>query len=354
MILTKEKTKIKNKIFNKKPFYRIKNILLAISIASGLFITCNAVIFSTNVIKTSNLVESKIGYYNNLNNYSNFYKAMESVPYTENDFKKDLSLFEYLYVKNNSVSNAIFHTDKVGFYNFIEMRLKYSDRQDFLPKFLKETSFMNTNDIVDENSYKTLKSIRVYKELLNDNKGGALKFNRIISSTFILGGNNNLSNFNLIKDEINNIREYTINKGFSPDLYSISANLISRNIEEEKLYNNKEDYTKVKESRDKFSKEKNRLGEANISTLLGYYNNKEYDKLREVFKIGNAFSKVMIENAPTLEREGVYPEYITNYVNDFYDGDILSNSVLKFSDIKGAVNKENKQYYENNNLFYWF
>ena len=168
MMLTKEKiiNSSKIKTYYKKPLNKMKKTLFAIAIVSGLFVAGNTVILSSDVVKTSNLVKEKIEYYNNLNSYNNFYKAMEAVPYTENDFKKDLSLFEYLYVNNNAVSDVVFETEKVGFYNFTEMKLKYSDRQEFFPQFLKETSSMNYSD--NNNDYNPYKKIGIYKELLND------------------------------------------------------------------------------------------------------------------------------------------------------------------------------------------
>ena len=355
MILTKDKTINSSKIkkLYKKPLSKIKKALLTIAVISGLFVAGNAVIFSSDVIKTSNLVKEKIEYYNNLNSYNNFYKAMEAVPYTEADFKKDLSLFEYLYVNNNAVSDKVFNTKEVGFYNFTEMKLKYLDRQEFFPQFLKETSSMNYSD--NDNGYNPYQKARIYKELLNDKNGGVVKFNRILSSTFMMGSNNHLINYPLIKDELNNIRQYTLSKGFSADLYSVPTSLISKNLEEEKIYNDKNEFAKSKESREKFFEEKKRIGEYNMKTLLNYYKNKDYDKLREVFKIGNAYSKVMIENAPTLERKGLYFNNmnvgISGYISGYIDP---SEFVSKYSEMQGLVNQENRQYYENMNLFYWF
>lgn len=355
MMLTKEKiiNSSKIKTYYKKPLNKMKKTLFAIAIVSGLFVAGNTVILSSDVVKTSNLVKEKIEYYNNLNSYNNFYKAMEAVPYTENDFKKDLSLFEYLYVNNNAVSDVVFETEKVGFYNFTEMKLKYSDRQEFFPQFLKETSSMNYSD--NNNDYNPYKKTGIYKELLNDKNGGIVKFNKILSSTFMLGSNNHLINYPLIKDELNNIREYTLSKGFSADLYSIPTNLISKNLEEEKTYKENREFAKSKESRERFFEEKKRIGDANLKALLSYYNNKDYDKLKEVFKIGNAYSKVMIENAPTLERKGLYFNNMNGGVSGYMSGYIdISPLVLKYSEMIGLVNKENKQYYENMNLFYWF
>lgn len=354
MILTKEKTITgSKKMFYKKPLKKMKKALFGVAIISGLFIAGNAVILSSDVVKTSNLVKEKIEYYNNLNRYNNFYKAMEAVPYTENDFKKDLSLFEYLYVKNNAVSDVAFETEKVGFYNFTEMKLKYSDRQEFFPQFLKETSSINYSD--NKNVYNPYQKIGIYKEVLNDKNGGVVKFNKILSSTFMMGSNNHLINYPLIKDELNNIRQYTLSKGFSADLYSVPTILISKNLEEEKEYNKNKEFKKSKESREKFFEEKKRIGEDNLRILLSYYNNKDYDKLKEVFKIGNAYSKIMIENAPTLERKGLYfnnmNEGISGYMSSYID---ISPLVLKYSEMKGIVNQENKEYYENMNLFYWF
>lgn len=354
MILTKEKTITgSKKMFYKKPLKKMKKALFGVAIISGLFVTGNAVILSSDVVKTSNLVKEKIEYYNNLNSYNNFYKAMEAVPYTENDFKKDLSLFEYLYVKNNAVSDVAFETEKVGFYNFTEMKLKYSDRQEFFPQFLKETSSINYSD--NKNVYNPYQKIGIYKEVLNDKNVGVVKFNKILSSTFMIGSNNHLINYPLIKDELNNIRQYTLSKGFSADLYSVPTILISKNLEEEKEYNENKEFKKSKESREKFFEEKKRIGEANLRILLSYYNNKDYDKLKEVFKIGNAYSKIMIENAPTLERKGLYfnnmNEGISGYMSSYID---ISPLVLKYSEMKGIVNQENKEYYENMNLFYWF
>lgn len=204
MILTKDKTINSSKIKNlyKKPLKKMKKALFTITIVSGLFVAGNMVMLSSDVIKTSNLVKEKIEYYNNLNSYNNFYKAMEAVTYTEADFKKDLSLFEYLYVNNNNVSDTVFKTKDVGFYNFTEMKLKYLDKQEFFPQFLKETSNINVDEYY---SNKVYGSIGVYKELLNDKNGGVVKFNRIISSYFMMGGNNHIINYPLIKDELKNI-----------------------------------------------------------------------------------------------------------------------------------------------------
>jgi len=354
MILTKDKTINSSKIkkIYKNPLNKMKKTLFAIAIVSGLFVAGNTVILSSDVVKISNLVKEKIEYYNNLNSYNNFYKAMEAVPYTEADFKKDLSLFEYLYVNNNAVSDKVFNTKEVGFYNFTEMKLKYLDRQEFFPQFLKETSSMNYSD---NNGYNPYQKARIYKELLNEKNGGVVKFNRILSSTFMMGSNNNLINYPLIKDELNNIRQYTLSKGFSADLYSVPTSLISKNLEEEKIYNEQNEFAKSKESREKFFEEKKRIGEYNMKTLLNYYKNKDYNKLREVFKIGNAYSKIMIENAPTLERKGLYFNNmnigISGYISGYIDP---SEFVLKYSEMQGLVNQENRQYYENMNLFYWF
>lgn len=359
MILTKDKAINSSKIkkLYKRPLKKMKKALFAIVVISGLFVAGNTVILSSDVVKTSNLVKEKIEYYNNLNSYNNFYKAMEAVVYTEADFKKDLSLFEYLYVNNNAVSDKVFKTKEVGFYNFTEMKLKYLDRQEFFPQFLKETSSMNysDNNPNDNNGYNPYKKAGIYKELLNDKNGGVVKFNRILSSYFMMGGNNHIINYSLIKDELNNIRQYTLSKGFSADLYSVPTSLISKNLEEEKIYNEKNEFAKSKESREKFFEEKKRIGEYNMKTLLNYYKNKDYDKLREVFKIGNAYSKVMIENAPTLEKKGLYfnnmNEGLSGYISGYIDP---SSLILKYSEMQGLVNQENRQYYENMNLFYWF
>ena len=216
------------------------------------------------------------------------------------------------------------------------MKLKYSDRQEFFPQFLKETSSKNYSN--NKNDYNPYKKIGIYKELLNDKNGGIVKFNKILSSTFMMGSNNHVINYPLIKDELNNIREYTLSKGFSADLYSVPTNLISKNLEEEKIYDQNRDFEKSKESRERFYEEKKRIGEANMKTLLSYYKN-----------------KVMIENAPTLERKGLYFNNMNGGVSGYMSGYIdISPLVLKYSEMIGLVNKENKQYYENMNLFYWF
>lgn len=88
--------------------------------------------------------------------------------------------------------------------------------------------------------------------------------------------------------------------------------------------------------------EKKRIGENNLKILLSYYNNKDYDKLKEVFKTGNAYSKVMIENAPTLERKGLYFNNmnggVSGYISSYID---ISPLVLKYSEMKD-INNRNK------------
>ena len=63
----------------------------------------------------------------------------------------------------------------------------------------------------------------------------------------------------------------------------------------------------------------------------------------------------MIENAPTLERKGLYFNNMNKGLSGHISGYInLSPLVLKYSEMQGLVNQENRQYYENMNLFYWF
>lgn len=97
---------LKNK-FKKIPLYK-KSIFTLMFILGALFIsdTINTFSFVKNV---SDNVDNRKNYYNNLSINNQFSKHVNDFKYSDEEFKKDLNLFKFIYIdnKNSPLYNGI-------------------------------------------------------------------------------------------------------------------------------------------------------------------------------------------------------------------------------------------------------
>lgn len=341
-------TSVNKSIYKKS---KLKKMIMGFAMMVGSIAAYDVAITATNIHHINSTISYKVENNAKLDNYSYFKEQMSAVPYSDADFKRDLLTFEYMY----------------GY--------KGGDN----PAFQKASHFTNGDGIM----LKTMLSLNsnynnpglVYSELNNITKNHSEKevfnydkypeFNEAISKVY-----NTDKKYNKSFDDINMRKQMSTYLMISVDnnaqtkrnVYNNLSELLAENGFNKDIYFPDEGYLKRKnEASDKYgygSEEVKKVDQENIEIInqlnkdiKHYYESGNYDKLRELFKIGNSFRHVVAIN-PVDEVGNNYNIGIPVYVMLDYminNTDPMSNVISQAQYIEknwGSMTKEKEGYYE--------
>lgn len=366
MILTKNKTLFKNneKTSLKKRSLIKRNIIGGAILFSAIF-SWEVSVTLTNSINISNRIDASINHFSGLYNYENFKAKINMIPYTDKEFQKDLKIFGYIFGNNDIPLMKI----KYGNYemrNFMVDRAILKNKnidEIFNPIIVEASKFKNDKiDYKDYGNEKYSKFFDLSRLIYNVNKKQRLDYN---SASIRLNGT--LGKVVFIDDKIyENIRQLIKETGFSEDLLYLGKNkneeymkALSGIIGHEKSYKNKNDYEKALNKVDY-----DFIGERkeSLDKIKEYYKNGDYEKLKDIFRILNGFSYIVVDdiaNKDRFDEYGIRPSLLIEeemrkigLIED--EKDEGSESFKKYfmddarrvAKIKGTYNQESKKYYD--------
>lgn len=366
MILTKNKTLFKN---NEKTSLK-KRSLIKRSIIGGAILF--SAIFSwevsvtlTNSINISNSIDTSMKYFSDLTNYENFKEKINSIPYTDEEFKRDLKIFGYIF-GNNDIPLMKIRYGNYEMRNFLVDRATIKSHnidEIFKPIIVEANRFKN--DSIDYNSYNNKKysnffnltrfNYNVNEKQKLDYRSASIRLNGVLGKAVF------------IDDKIyENMRHLIKENGFSEDLLYLEKNkneeymkALSGIIGHEKSYKNKSDYEKAL---NKVDYDFTGARKESLEKIKEYYKNGDYEKIREIFKVLNGFSYIIVDdisNKSKFEEYGIRPSLLVEIglrniglIEDEKDEGIESfkkyymNDAKKVAKLKGTYNEESSKYYD--------
>ena len=363
MILTKNKSLFKNneKTLLKKRSLIRRSVIGGAILFSALF-SWEASVTLTNSINISNRIDASINHFSGLDNYENFKEKINSIPYTDEEFKRDLKIFGYIF-GNNDIPLMKIRYGNYEMRNFMVERSVIKNQnidQIFKPIIVEENKFKN--DKIDYKDYNNEK----YSDFFNLTHNISEKQRSDYSSASIRL-NGNIGETVLINDKIyENIRKLIKDNGFSEDLLYLGKNkqqeytkALSRIIGYEKSYKNKSDY---KRALDKVDYDFTGARTESLDRIKEYYRNGDYEKLRDLFKVLNGFSILIIDdiaNKGKFEEYGIRPSFLVEeglqkigLIEEEKD-EVLGpfkryymDDARRVAQLKGTYNEESKKYYD--------
>ena len=299
MINVKEKIYTKTKNINST--IKKKGIFKKIAISSVLLFsamtTWDLAVTASNIIQTKTLADYKYNYYNSLEDYNTLKNKINSVPYTDADFKRDLTLFSYIYGKDkDSEGFRKKFIKKYGANNaniILYMNIRYNTPDKMAKEIIDYTKNIPIEQIDEwENHEKINNDISdISRKYLKDfsldtkNKDKLLNTLNLIQLKKLERYGNSLPD-----DKIyDNFSKILSSKGFNPYYFFLSKENINK---ESNLYkNNITEFEKEKILTDL----RNQVNKNN-DLAIQYYKDGNLEKLRELFRLGNGFSQVIIKD----------------------------------------------------------
>lgn len=363
MILTKNKTLFKNneKSSLKKSSLIKRSIIGGAILFSALF-SWETSVTLTNSINISNRIDAIINHFSGLDNYDNFKAKINSIPYTDEGFKRDLKIFGYIF-GNNDIPLMKIRYGNYEMRNFMVDRAVIKNQnidEIFKPIIVEANKFKNNK--IDYKDYNNEKYSDFFNLTYNVNEKQKSDYS---SASIRLNGN--IGNTVFIDDKIyENIRQLIKENGFSEDLLYLGKNkqqeytkALSGVIGYEKSYKTKSDY---KKALDKVDYDFTGARTESLEKIKEYYRNGDYEKLRNLFKVLNGFSILIIDdiaNKDKFEEYGVRPsllveEGLHNIGLIEEEKDEGSGSFKRYymddarrvAKLKGTYNEESKKYYD--------
>lgn len=362
MILTKNKALFKNNTKNTfKKRSLIKKSLIGSSILFCALLSWEASVTLTNSINISNRIDASITHFSNLGNYENFKSKINSIPYSDKEFERDLKLFGYIF-ENNDIPLMKMKYGSYEVRNFMIDRVVLKNEnidKIFTPIIFEANKFRN--DKIDYKNYNnerysnfhnlTSLNYNINEDKILDYRSASLRLNGVLGKQLI------------IDDKIyENIRQLIKEKGFSEDLLYLGKDkqieytkALSKVIGSEESYKSKHDYEEALNKVDyKFTGEK----KESLDKIKEYYKNGDYQKLKDLFRVLNGFSYIVVDeikNKNKFEEYGVRPSLLVEAglqkigiinENDYLFKRYYINDAKRVAKIKGTYNKESKKYYD--------
>lgn len=304
----KNNSVVKSKGFFKKSFISLSLLCLtAVSLETGTSVS--------NGIKMSNFADSRAAYFESVETYSAFKNKADAVPYSRNDFDKDMALFKFIYVdsRNNTLFNYLNETN--NFDAFVRAKYKYKgiDNTKHLAALMelisKDEYFSEGNDNIQE----LQNNIKLYQDKMKNSlsKKESLDYVQYSFST----RDGYTKDPSLSEKMYNNIIQYSNKQGLDANLFMLNPTQSQKYVE---LKNSlAHSYTKDDAFIKKTFNEINELKEARsigLQEMITAYDKHDYDKLYTMFKTFNAFYTIISKDRP----QNTSPEIETYLTSKIY------------------------------------
>ncbi|EPP7234083.1 hypothetical protein ACTOJ1_001002 [Shigella flexneri] len=348
------KTKSLNKNIKRKSI--LKSIAMGFAMIVGSIAAYDVAITATNIKHTTFIVDYKVANDAKLNDYSTFKKMISSVPYSDADFKRDLLTFEYIYGYkggDNPAFQKAFMFDKgvgVSLNRIMSVNMKIDNPIAYYSELEMLTRNHSEKEVFDVNKYPDFnkKIQEVYKKNTNYTADlNDVRLMKSVYSNFIL---NDTFYYESNKKMYDNLKQLLIENGFNGQTFFIDKSYI-KNIKDVKKKTN---YDYNSPELKKVYKENNEVVDLINQRVKTYYENGDYDKLKELFKIGNAFAHIAIVD-PVNKMAGNYvlgtPIYMTiDYMMNKNDVDEEDNPIINqakfYEKYFGNLTPEKEKYYK--------
>jgi len=348
-IARSEKSVIKRKTW--------KHIAAGVLCLFGGMATYDVAVTASNISHVNKMVEYKIADNASLDNYSSFKARVMAVPYSDAQFKKDLKTFEYIYgYKGNE--NVVFKHymwrdravgSNVELNAMLVMNVRFDNPGELYKDIYNFTKGRDVKEMTDgrENDF--------YGKI-NDIYNQHIPFKKVFNNAQMMKSiraNMSLgSSYSYIHSEskmYDNLSQLLVEQGFNPQSYFAS----------------KEDVRKVESIIGLSTSAENKVifenyahqVDKNNRDLRAYYEKGDLKKLRELFKIGNGFSKVVVSDYI----DGMKKDYNIGYSfsSYLYQNESLGTiNFLKpaelYSKYTGSLTPEKEKIYKKDILDIWY
>lgn len=300
MLKTKNKVEFEttlkslNQTIRKKS--KLKKMAIGFTMIIGSIAAYDVAVTATNINHINSTINYKVENNTKLDNYSYFKEKMSTIPYSDTDFKRDLLTFEYMYGYKGNDNTAFQKASNFKKDNGIMLKAMLSLNSQYTNPGLV---YGELDNITKNHSEKEVFDDDKYPDF-NKKISQVYEKNKIYKKTFDdINMRKQLSNYLMIstdynartkRDVYNNLGKLLTENGFNKDIYFPDKEYSNRwdKAGEKYGYNSKE-VEKVNEENKEIINKLNK-------DIKYYYESGNYDKLRELFKIGNSFSHVVALN----------------------------------------------------------
>ncbi|MDI6975974.1 hypothetical protein [Serratia sp. Se-RSBMAAmG] len=273
-----------------------KPIVIGALCLFGGFATYDVAVTASNIAHINKMVDYKIADRASLDNYSSFKARVMAVPYTDAQFKKDLNTFEYIYgykgTDNAAFKKYMWRDGPVGSGVELNTMLQMNFNLDNLGEFYKDVyNFTKGLDVKkmtgerEKDFYRKISAIhdkhKPYKKDFSD--PGMMK---AIRANLSLG-----SSYTYMHSEskmYDNLSQLLTEKGFNAQAYFPKK----EDVKKLDAVIGKSGSPEAKATYENYDNQMNKNNEA----LRAYYEKGDFKKIRELFKIGNGFSTVVVSD----------------------------------------------------------
>lgn len=327
----------------------LKRIALGVSLSIAAIASWDVAVNLTNIKHVADMVDYKAHNNAQINNYSTFKSKMEAVPYSEADFNRDLSIFKATYIDGNETfRKAISYGD--GLDAILLLKYTYTDPV----AYLKEMSFVNQESVDNlngDNLRSTLNSEKIQRitdkyKINGPSYSEDLQTSKLVKSLFVV---------------MNSDLNIAANNTYAP-IYGNFERLLNEHEINKNIYLWTSAFIKVKLgkiSTSEYQAEQDKINgdvATNIETLKTYYKNGDMDKLKEVFRLGNAFTSVVVDQS--LKENAHIGEPLSALVMSYLDKNYnyrqnIAESAKTYQKLSGSLNPEKESLYDKDDFFLW-
>lgn len=346
---TAEKSVIKRKTW--------KPLVIGALCLFGGFATYDVAITASNIAHVNKMIDYKIANNASLDNYSSFKARVMAVPYSDAQFKKDLNTFEYMYGykgTDNAAFNQYMWPDRpigsdVELNAMLQMNARVDNPGELYKDIYNFTKGRDVKEMTDGRKYSFYEGINAihnkhkpYEKVLGDPEMmKAIRGNMSLSASYTY-----LHSERKIYD---NLSKLLAEQGFNAQAYFPAK----ENVKKIDAVLGKPDSPEKKAIYENYGNQVDK----NNKALRAYYEKGDFKKLRELFKIGNGFSKVVVS------------DYIDSIKNDYnlgysfssylYQDEMLgTTNFLKpaelYSKYTGSLTPEKEKIYKKDIFDIWF
>lgn len=329
----------------------LKRVALGVSLSIAAIASWDVAVNLTNIKHVADMVDYKV--YNNAqtNNYSNFKSKMEDIPYSDTDFNRDLNIFKAIYIDGNeSFRNTIGYGD--GLDAILLLKYTYTDPV----AYLKEMSFVNQESVDNLNNHNPRSKLNAEKiQRITDKY--KIKSDGFSYADDLQAKKRAKSIFVVMNSDLN----IAANNTYAP-IYGNFERLLSEHGINKNMYLWTSAYMKVKLgkiSSKEYQSEQDKIDRGvalNIETLKQYYKNGDFDKLREVFRFGNAFTSVAVDQSLKENAHIGIPIsalLMTYFDNDYDYYDTMQEGAKAYQKMTGTLTPEKESLYGKDDFILW-
>ena len=328
-----------------------KRVALGVALSIAAVSSWDMAVNLTNIKHVADMVDYKV--YNNaqINNYSTFKSKMEAVPYSDADFNRDLNIFKLTYIDGNETfRKAISYGD--GLDMLLLLKYTYTDPV----AYLKEMSFLNRESVDNlngDNPSSTLNAEKIHRitdkyKIKSDgfSYSDDLQIKKRAKSIFVV---------------MNSDLNIAANNTYAP-IYGNFERLLSEHGINKNMYLWRSAYIKMKLgeiSSKEYQSEQDKIDREvalNIETLKAYYKHGDLDKLREVFRLGNAFTSVTVDQSLKENAHIGFPisAMLMTYFDNNYDYyETIQQGAKAYQKMTGTLTPEKEYFYDKDYFHLW-